>query len=175
MLSKTALDLYAQLYTFNSPQKRSKFAKALGLEPNAFQVVLDELNAHLLTEPFMIQEINDEILLRLRSEFKPAILALKPELNQNKTKKLSPQALETLSIIAYKQPVTKTEIDQLRSADSEKTINFLLKAGLIQCSGDLKKPGCPLLYLTTDKFLMQFNIRSIAELPVLDRDNTGVG
>ena len=80
---------------------------------------------------------------------------------------LSASALEVLAIIAYKQPVTKTYIEQVRGVDSSGTVNTLCDKGLIEDCGRLDVPGRPILYRTTDGFLRSFGLSSISDLPAL--------
>lgn len=80
-------------------------------------------------------------------------------------KKLSPSAIEALAIIAYKQPVTKPEIDFIRGVDSGYITRQLLEKELIRVSGRADKPGKPLLYKTSELFLKHFDINSVKELP----------
>jgi len=86
-------------------------------------------------------------------------------LRQNTHKKLSKSALESLSIIAYKQPVTKTEIESIRGVNSDYTIQKLLEKELIEISGRSDGPGKPLLYSTTAKFADYFGLKGIEDLP----------
>ena len=80
---------------------------------------------------------------------------------------LSSSALEVLAIIAYKQPITKTYIEQVRGVDSSGTVNTLVEKGLIEDCGRLDVPGRPILYRTTDGFLRSFGLSSISDLPAL--------
>jgi len=80
-------------------------------------------------------------------------------------KRLSKTALETLSIIAYKQPVTKPEIEQLRGVSSDYSIQKLLEKNLIEIKGRDEGPGRPLVYETSQKFLDYFGLRSMKDLP----------
>lgn len=86
-------------------------------------------------------------------------------LKQNTNKKLSKSALESLAIIAYKQPVTKTEIESIRGVNSDYTIQKLLEKDLIEISGRSEGPGKPLLYSTTAKFMDYFGLKSIEDMP----------
>jgi segregation and condensation protein B len=79
--------------------------------------------------------------------------------------KLSSAALETLSIIAYHQPITLSEISALRNVDSSYTIKTLLQKKLIKIIGRKKSPGNPLIYRTTERFLAYFGLNSLADLP----------
>jgi segregation and condensation protein B len=82
--------------------------------------------------------------------------------------KLSPSSLETLAVVAYRQPVTRSEIEAIRGVSAEAGINRLLERDLITISGRAELPGRPILYSTTDKFLEFIGIRSADELPASD-------
>jgi len=82
--------------------------------------------------------------------------------------KLSPSSLETLAVVAYRQPVTRAEIEAIRGVSAEAGINRLLERELIAISGRAEMPGRPLLYSTTDRFLEFIGIRSTDELPASD-------
>ena len=81
---------------------------------------------------------------------------------------LTDTLLETLSIVAYKQPVTKLEIEKIRGVSCEHAVNRLLDFGLIKEVGRLDAPGRPLLFGTTEEFLRSFGVKSLDELPKLD-------
>ena len=80
---------------------------------------------------------------------------------------LSPAALEVLTIVAYRQPVTRAFIDQLRGVDSGGTVAGLAEKGLIEEAGRLDVPGRPILYRTTEQFLRTFGVSSLDDLPAL--------
>ena len=80
--------------------------------------------------------------------------------------KLSPSALETLAIVAYKQPVTRTDVATLRGVNSDSTLNSLIEKGLVRIAG--RKDGRSLLFSTTDEFLQQFGLKDASELPSLE-------
>jgi segregation and condensation protein B len=87
-------------------------------------------------------------------------------LSTEKTKRrLSQAALETLAIIAYKQPLTKPELESIRGVNSDYTLNTLLEKNLITIQGRAETVGRPLLYVTTDEFLKYFGLRGISDLP----------
>lgn len=88
-------------------------------------------------------------------------------LNQKANKKLSTAAMETLSIIAYKQPVTKSEIEQIRGVNADYTVHKLLEKELISIAGKADTPGKPVLYTVSPYFLDYFGINSTDELPQL--------
>lgn len=88
-------------------------------------------------------------------------------LNLNKIKQLSQSSLETLAIIAYKQPITRIEIEEIRGIGCEITLRKLLAADLIKETGRLETPGRPILYGVSDHFLDTFQMVSLDELPEL--------
>jgi len=81
---------------------------------------------------------------------------------------LSPAAIETLAIIAYKQPITRAEIEALRGVRVDSAITTLLERGLIREAGRKDAPGRPILYGTTQKFLQYFGLNDLRELPALE-------
>lgn len=85
--------------------------------------------------------------------------------HENAYRKLSQSAIETLAIVAYRQPITKPEVDQIRGVDSGYILRQLLEKMLVKVSGRADSPGKPLLYKTTDYFLKHFGINSVNELP----------
>lgn len=88
-------------------------------------------------------------------------------LKQNTHKKLTKSALETLAIVAYKQPVTKTEIESIRGVNSDYTIQKLLEKDLVEITGRSSGPGKPLLYSTSQKFMDYFGLKSMEDMPKL--------
>ncbi len=87
--------------------------------------------------------------------------------------KLSRSALETLAIVAYRQPVTRSEIEEIRGVGVDYIMKKLLELGLVRVMGRKKAVGAPLLYGTTDKFLSYFGLASLAELPKVEDFNSG--
>lgn len=86
-------------------------------------------------------------------------------LKQTTRKRLSQAALETLSIIAYKQPISKTEIEQIRGVSCDYAVQKLLEKELITIQGRSEAPGRPLVYGTSEKFMNYFGIKSLKDLP----------
>ena len=89
--------------------------------------------------------------------------------HQPKKQVLTDVMLETLAIVAYKQPVTKLEIEKIRGVKCDHAINKLIEYNLIQEVGRLDAPGRPLLFGTTEEFLRSFGVQSLDELPMLDQ------
>lgn len=112
---------------------------------------------------FTIVERGDTLIARTREQFSDLISALTEE-----RRKLTPSLLQTLAIIAYRQPVTRAQIDEIRGVDSGYAIARLLNGGLIRIQGRAEKPGRPLLYATSSEFLLYFGLSSIDELPRMD-------
>ena len=88
-------------------------------------------------------------------------------LKQQSKKRLSTSALETLSIIAYKQPVTKTDVEQIRGVNCDYSINKLLEKGLIEIRGKSNSIGRPIIYGTSPQFMDYFGINDLKDLPTL--------
>ena len=112
-------------------------------------------------------------LLRLDDRYQLASRAdyaqmVRNTLETRKPQNLTPAALEVLAIIAYKQPVTKTYIEQVRGVDSAYTLSSLVDKGLVADIGRLDVPGRPILYQTTETFLRAFGLSSVSQLPALE-------
>lgn len=90
--------------------------------------------------------------------------------SQPKKYTLTDALLETLSIIAYKQPVTKLEIEKIRGVNSDHAVNKLVEYNLVTDVGRLDAPGRPMLFGTTEDFLRSFGVQSIDDLPVISED-----
>ncbi len=110
----------------------------------------------------MMLAMEDCAQLCTRQEFMPQI---KEALDLKKGGNLSNSSIETLAIIAYNQPVTRTYVDTVRGVDSTYAVNNLLDKGLIEPKGRVDAPGRPVLYGTTPDFLRVFGINSVSELP----------
>lgn len=89
--------------------------------------------------------------------------------------RLSRAALETLSVIAYNQPVTRSEIEAIRSVRCDRVVDTLLKHGLVRVAGRKKSIGSPLLFRTTDRFLEIFGLAGIGSLPSLEELRNNIG
>ena len=128
------------------------------------ELTVNELNANYE------QSGNAFVILKIAHGY---VHATKPEhakyvgyLSSEKSKRrLSPAALETLAIIAYKQPLTKPELETIRGVNSDYTLNTLLEKNLITIQGRAETVGRPLLYVTTDEFLKYFGLNAITDLP----------
>ncbi|MBN1849405.1 MAG: SMC-Scp complex subunit ScpB [Deltaproteobacteria bacterium] len=116
-----------------------------------------------LGRSFQLKEIADGYQFRSRAEFGPYIL----KMFQASPDRLSKAALETLAIIAYKQPILRHEIERLRGVDAGGILKTLMEKDLIKIMGRKDLPGRPLIYGTTKKFLEVFDLKDISDLPRL--------
>ena len=103
-----------------------------------------------------------------RMETRPEYGRYIARLRQEPPKRLSRAGLETLAIVAYRQPVTAPEVDQIRGVCSDSSVQHLMERGLIHAVGRKKAPGRPILYATTQDFLTQFGLRDLNDLPPIE-------
>ncbi|MFL0246677.1 SMC-Scp complex subunit ScpB [Candidatus Clostridium stratigraminis] len=113
------------------------------------------------------------ILITLNDEYQLVTKAINTNYVQkllkiNTRQSLSQAALETLAIIAYKQPITRINIDEIRGVKSDRAVLTLTEKGLIKEVGRLEVPGRPVLFATADKFLLHFGLENLEQLPALD-------
>jgi len=114
---------------------------------------------------FELLEIAGGYELSTRKEFAPWILKI--EL-QRKARQATQSALETLAILAYKQPLTRAEIEALRGVDTSGVLNTLMEKNFIKITGKKEVPGRPFMYGTTEKFLEHFGLKQLQDLPSID-------
>jgi len=114
---------------------------------------------------FELLEIAGGYELSTRREFAPWILKI--EL-QRKARQATQSALETLAILAYKQPLTRAEIEALRGVDTSGVLNTLMEKNFIKIVGKKEVPGRPFMYGTTEKFLEHFGLKQLQDLPSID-------
>lgn len=142
----------------------AKGEENLGLETDAIEPFVDKLNQRYEENglSFSIELVGGGYTFVTKKRYEPWLSIFQHE---NAYRKLSQSAIETLAIVAYKQPITKPEVDDIRGVDSGYILRQLLEKVLIEVSGRLDAPGKPLLYRTTNHFLTHFGINSIEELP----------
>ncbi len=114
---------------------------------------------------FQIQEIAEGYQMRTKPDYGEWVQALKRDRDDSR---LSGAALETLAIVAYKQPVTRAEIAAIRGVESDEVVRNLARRGLIRYTGRREEPGRPMEYGTTPFFLEKFGISAIKDLPKLE-------
>lgn len=138
----------------------------LQLDKNSLESILKEMKEEYEEESrgIFLLEFNEKVQLSTKPEYSHYIKKMvKPDSKHN----LSQAALETLAIIAYKQPITKSEIDEIRGVRSDKALSTLMDYGLIAEAGRLETIGRPIIYETTEEFLKYFGFKSLNELPNL--------
>jgi segregation and condensation protein B len=162
--------LYALLFVSDRPLGAARLAEALGdMDPDVVVMVLEELRVELEQQaglPYQLVEIAGGYQLVTKAQFAPYVRRL---FQIKKSKRLSKALLETLAIIAYKQPVTRAEVEAIRGVSVSHAFEQLQEKRLIRISGIADLPGRPKQYRTTDDFLMLFGLKGIKELPTLDQ------
>lgn len=126
--------------------------------------VVDQLNLKYSegNQSFRIVKVANGYLFATSEEYAKYVGYLSSEKTR---RRLSPAALETLSIVAYKQPITKPELETIRGVNSDHIISSLLEKNLITIKGRSESIGRPLLYATTDEFLKYFGLNNLSALP----------
>jgi segregation and condensation protein B len=155
----------AILFTASKPVTTAELKRSLaGFGASRIEQMVRELQSEYVRDvrSFRIQEIAGGFECSTDPRFAPWILKL--EL-QRKAKQATQSALETLAILAYKQPITRAEIEDLRGVDVSGVLSTLVERGLIKIVGKKEVPGRPFLYGTTEKFLEHFGLKSIQNLP----------
>ncbi len=173
------LALYIESLIFASEQAVSqadisstlKDSFEVSVKEAEIEKALEELIKKYSAEDYSMEivAINDGYQFMSKGAYHHVIGTL---LKLQSNKKLSRTALETLSIVAYKQPVSKTDIELIRGVNCDYTIQKLLEKELVEIIGRAEGPGRPLLYGTSEKFMNYFGIKSIKDLPKL-RDLEG--
>ncbi len=155
------------LFVHGDPISIKNISSILDEDMETISKIMDEFE-ELYNRPnrgIKLFRIDDKYQLGTKPENEKYISKL---LKTNQRQSLSQAAIETLSIVSYKQPITKIEIEEIRGVRSDKAIQTLLEKDLIKESGRLEVAGRPILYGTTDNFLKQFGIKKLEELPNLD-------
>lgn len=159
--------LESLMFAWGEPLNINEISKILNLPSHTITSVLNEMiDEYKQNEDkgLIIQKYGTSYQLTTKRENFEYIQSL---LQSTVNKSLSTAAMETLSIIAYKQPVTKVEIEQIRGVKCSQVVKGLLDKNLIKEVGRLDKPGRPTIYSTTDEFLRHFGLSSIDELPCM--------
>lgn len=166
IMSELSEIIKATLFVAGEGIEKEFMAEKLQVSQKQFEKALEELKAEM-TEKSGIQivEFKNKIQLRSNANFADQIAEV---LNPIREKALTKAALETLAIIAYKQPITRLEIEDIRRTGSDYAVNILLEHKLIDVVGRKDAVGKPLLYGTTEEFLKRFGLLDINALPAYD-------
>ena len=169
VLSEEAKILEAVLFASEDVIPVSKLKTVLPDNPDArvIRKLVSEINMELTKQshPFEIVELAGGYQFRTISYYQPWVQKI---FKEKSNKKLSIQALECLAIVAYKQPITKANIEAIRGVMSDGAMKKLLERHLINIVGRSEKPGRPLLYGTTSEFVKYFGINKLSDLPDIE-------
>lgn len=159
----------AILFTMGDAVEIEKIAHAIELDIKQTKKLLDDMAKRYEEEDRGIQliELEDSYQLSTKKEMYEYLIRIA---KQPKKHALSDVLLETLSIIAYRQPVTKAEIEKIRGVSCEHAVNKLVEYNLVKEIGRLDAPGKPILFGTTEEFLRSFGVQSLDELPMVNED-----
>ena len=141
-------------------------SNSLKISEKALKKELDEISSEYDYEQrgFMLKRFGDKVQLATRPLYAGDIVRLLQPVQQQS---LSQAAMETLAVVAYKQPVTRAEVEQIRGVKCDYSLQSLMIKGMIQEAGRKDTIGRPILYATTDFFLSHFGISSLDDLPPL--------
>ena len=155
------------LLAADQPVSETQFKNLFGdeVEKVSFKSVLEELIDEYNSRNLQILQVAEGYQLCTRHDYSNWVRKF---LKFDKTTKLSQPSLDTLSIIAYKQPLTKVEVEEIRGVDSSGVVRTLLEKKIISPGGRKKVPGRPIMYRTTRKFLEYFGLKDLSDLPTLE-------
>ncbi len=161
--------LYALLFASDRPLSAGRLAEAMGdMDPEIVSTLLMELREELEQRddiPYSLHEIAGGYQFLSKPQYAPFIRRL---FQIKKSNRMSKALLETLAIIAYKQPVTRPDVEAIRGVSVSHAFEQLQDRRLIKVAGVSDLPGRPKLYRTTDEFLVQFGLKSLKELPSVE-------
>jgi segregation and condensation protein B len=155
--------LEALIFASDKPMKDREVARLASAPVKQVRALLAELKAVYAHRGIVLDEVAGGWLFRTNVQFAPFVR----EMSADKPVRLTRAQVETLAIAAYRQPITRPEIDDIRGVDSGATLKLLLERDLVRILGKKDEPGRPLLYGTTSQFLEFFGLRSLKDLPTL--------
>ena len=168
-IEKTEAAIEAILFTMGESVEAEKIAVAIEHDVDTTVKIIHNMMDKYENEDrgIKIIELEGSFQLCTKEEYYENLIRI---CSQPRRYTLTDAALETLSIIAYKQPVTKIEIEKIRGVNSDRSVNKLVELELVKEVGRLDAPGRPMLFGTTEEFLRTFGVGSIDELPVISED-----
>jgi segregation and condensation protein B len=155
--------LEALIFASDKPLTANELARLSSAPVKQVKDLLVEIRGAFTGRGIQLDEVAGGWLFRTHVQFAPFVR----ELTSGRPVKLTRAQIETLAIVAYRQPVTRPEIDDIRGVDSGATLKLLLERDLLRLLGKKDEPGRPLLYGTTTEFLEFFGLRSLKDLPTL--------
>ncbi len=168
-MPELAYSLQAILFVATEPLHFNELAAAVDSTADDVRSSLNELKLKLKGTGLAVVEHEGAYRLVTAPEFAPVVKKFMISETRND---LSRAALETLAIIAYRGPITKLAIEEVRGVSSETMLKNLLQRGLIHAAGTSKEPGKPALYAVSHEFLQQFGLSNLSELPPIDGDDS---
>jgi segregation and condensation protein B len=164
----------ALLFASPVPLSESQLGRLVGKDKRHIPGIIAELNNRYMAtgRTFRIEKYGEGFRMYTISDYDKYISRLA---EVPRPARLSRAALEVLSIVAYRQPVIKSEIEKIRGIDSDGVIRTLLEKGFVAICGKSDGPGRPMLYKTTPEFLEFFGIADLSELPQPDIDISEIG
>lgn len=162
----------AILFAAGEPVEISRLSAALEVDEKDIEEAADQLADELSFDRRGIRILRLERAYQMASSGEMADIITKA-LETRKPPKLSSSQLEVLTIVAYYQPATKAMVEQIRGVDSSYSVSALLNKKLIEEAGRMNVPGRPILYKTTPDFLRTFGLKSLKELPEIEKVNLG--
>ena len=159
-----SLQVESLLFVAAEPLTVARLAAVLLVETEQIEEALQALNRSLAGRGICVQRKDDRVQLATRPAAAAAIERL---LGVDTSPKLSPAALEALAVIAYRQPVTRTQLEAIRGVNCDGVLRTLLSRSLIEEQGRLEAVGRPILYGTTFEFLQYFSLNRVEDLPPL--------
>jgi segregation and condensation protein B len=155
--------LEAMVFASDKPLTTNELARLSSAPIKQVKPLLGEIQQASAGRGVQLDEIAGGWLFRTNAQFAPFVR----ELTSGRPVKLTRAQIETLAIVAYRQPVTRPEIDDIRGVDSGATLKLLLERDLLRLLGKKDEPGRPLLYGTTTYFLEFFGLKTLKDLPTL--------
>lgn len=157
----------AVLFAAGEPVSQEKLAEIFGITNSEVDLVITRLEDRLKLTLAGVEVARTEKSYQLCTKTSHAEFVSK-YLEIKRTAPMSKPALEVLAVVAYRQPVTKGYVEQIRGVDCSGIMNTLVEKGLVEEKGRLDAPGRPILYGTTLEFLKRFGLNSISDLPEID-------
>ena len=166
---KTEAAIEAILFAMGNAVSVDKIAAAIGHDTETTRKLVHQMMDRYNSRPggLEIIELEDSFQLCTRKEYYDTLIKVA---KQPKKYVLTDVQLEVLSIIAYKQPVTRQEVEKIRGVNSDHALNRLVEYGLVGEAGRLDAPGRPILFGTTEEFLRNFGVRTAEDLPSIQPD-----
>jgi segregation and condensation protein B len=155
--------LESLIFAYPEPISVRRLARVLCLDGKRVRELVQKLTASYEGRGILLSEVSGGFQFHTNPENAPIVRAA----IKIKPMRMSRPALETLAIVAYRQPITRVDIEEIRRVDSGGTLKFLFEKGLVRVLGRKEEPGRPMIYGTTAEFLALFGLKSLADLPSL--------